>query len=434
MNEDTPDDVVHTQLMEAVFPDHPLGRETLGSEDTILAMTRDQIAAFHAGWYRPGQPGGGRGRRPAPRRRWSSAWPPSWAAPRWGTVRSRLAPAVGPEPLVVAHRPTEQAHVAMAWRGLDHHDPDRYALAVANQILGGGMSSRLFQEVREERGLAYSVFTSPASLRGHRRGHALRRHRPVPGRRAARGHRRHHRRRCWPSGITDEELAVAKGYLEGATAAGPGGQRQPHGPSGLGTHHPRRDRARRRAPGPHPGGDRGRGRRRRCAASWPPPPPCRWWDRSPTTTRCWPAPSTGPPPALGPPDGPEREPVRGGPLGWRHGASGVFGAGGRMGTEVCRAVVADPDLELVAVVDPFHVGLDLGQVTGVDLHLSMAAGPEALLDAGVDVAVDFTAGRGGPGQPGLAGRQRGARGGGHDRAAPTPTWTASPGPSPGRTR
>ncbi len=69
---------------------------------------------------------------------------------------------------------------------------------------------------------------------------------------------------------------------------------------------------------------------------------------------------------------------------------GVFGAGGRMGTEVCRAVVADPDLELVAVVDPFHVGLDLGQVTGVDLHLSMAAGPEALLDAGVDVAVDFT--------------------------------------------
>jgi 4-hydroxy-tetrahydrodipicolinate reductase len=69
---------------------------------------------------------------------------------------------------------------------------------------------------------------------------------------------------------------------------------------------------------------------------------------------------------------------------------GVFGAGGRMGTEVCRAVVADPELDLVAVVDPFHVGLDLGQVTGVDLHLQMAAGPEALLEAEVDVAVDFT--------------------------------------------
>jgi len=69
---------------------------------------------------------------------------------------------------------------------------------------------------------------------------------------------------------------------------------------------------------------------------------------------------------------------------------GVFGAGGRMGSEVCRAVVADPELELAAVVDPFHAGLDLGQVTGVDLHLQMAAGPEALLEGGVEVAVDFT--------------------------------------------
>ena len=82
---------------------------------------------------------------------------------------------------MVAHRPTEQAHVAMAWRGLDHRDPDRYALAVANQILGGGMSSRLFQEVREERGLAYTVFTSPASYADAGRGHPLRRHRARPG-------------------------------------------------------------------------------------------------------------------------------------------------------------------------------------------------------------------------------------------------------------
>ena len=69
---------------------------------------------------------------------------------------------------------------------------------------------------------------------------------------------------------------------------------------------------------------------------------------------------------------------------------GVFGAGGRMGTTVCQAVAADPDLELVAAVDPFHAGLDLRQVTGIDLPLQMAAGPEALLDAEVEVAVDFT--------------------------------------------
>ena len=61
-----------------------------------------------------------------------------------------------------------------------------------------------------------------------------------------------------------------------------------------------------------------------------------------------------------------------------------------MGTTVCQAVAADPDLELAAAVDPFHAGLDLRQVTGVDLPLQVRAGPEALLDAEVDVAVDFT--------------------------------------------
>jgi len=69
---------------------------------------------------------------------------------------------------------------------------------------------------------------------------------------------------------------------------------------------------------------------------------------------------------------------------------GVFGAGGRMGATVCRAVAAAPDLELVAAVDPFHAGLDLRQVTGVDLPIQLGAGPDVFADAGVQVAVDFT--------------------------------------------
>jgi 4-hydroxy-tetrahydrodipicolinate reductase len=69
---------------------------------------------------------------------------------------------------------------------------------------------------------------------------------------------------------------------------------------------------------------------------------------------------------------------------------GVFGAGGRMGTEVCRAVVADPELELVAAVDPFHAGLDVRSVTRVDVPLQVAASPEALIDAKAEVVVDFT--------------------------------------------
>jgi predicted Zn-dependent peptidase len=61
-------------------------------------------------------------------------------------------------------RPVESTHVAIGWRSLSHHDPDRYALAIANQLIGVGLSSRLFQEVREERGLAYSVFSSVSAF------------------------------------------------------------------------------------------------------------------------------------------------------------------------------------------------------------------------------------------------------------------------------
>ena len=69
---------------------------------------------------------------------------------------------------------------------------------------------------------------------------------------------------------------------------------------------------------------------------------------------------------------------------------GVFGAGGRMGTTVCRAVAEADDLTLVAAVDPQHHGLDLRQVTGCDENIEIAASPEAFTHAGVDVVVDFT--------------------------------------------
>ncbi|MET0727634.1 MAG: 4-hydroxy-tetrahydrodipicolinate reductase [Acidimicrobiales bacterium] len=69
---------------------------------------------------------------------------------------------------------------------------------------------------------------------------------------------------------------------------------------------------------------------------------------------------------------------------------GVVGAAGRMGRTVCEAVVADPELELVAAVDPQHAGLDLGVVAKVDSDLHIAPTPEALVDAAADVVVDFT--------------------------------------------
>ncbi len=69
---------------------------------------------------------------------------------------------------------------------------------------------------------------------------------------------------------------------------------------------------------------------------------------------------------------------------------GVFGAGGRMGSVVCQAVAADPDLELAVGVDPFHMGIDLRKVTGAEVPGQIARDAEALAHAGVQVAVDFT--------------------------------------------
>src|SRR4051812_4043242 len=69
---------------------------------------------------------------------------------------------------------------------------------------------------------------------------------------------------------------------------------------------------------------------------------------------------------------------------------GVFGAGGRMGATVCQAVNADPDLALVAAVDPHHAGIDLRQVAGVDSDIHVSAHADAFVASGVEVAVDFT--------------------------------------------
>jgi predicted Zn-dependent peptidase len=159
MRDDTPDDLVHDVFASALFPDHPLGREISGSQESIAAVTRDQIAEYHAAHYVPsnvvvavagnvdnddvvarvesGLPATG-GERPA---------------------RVDGADHGSPSKFARVDRPLEQSHVVLGARALRRDDPDRFALSVVDQVLGGGMSSRLFQEVREKRGLAYSVFS-----------------------------------------------------------------------------------------------------------------------------------------------------------------------------------------------------------------------------------------------------------------------------------
>jgi predicted Zn-dependent peptidase len=200
MYEDDPQDRVFDVLGEAVFGAHPLGRAVIGRAEVVGSVTREQLRAFHATHYTPsevviaaagsvehdalvemaraaeagsgvpargdvdpvgtpGEPGAGRG-----------ADDPGNGAGRIGgaaaPVEARVdgAGGLGDEPLFqrrvrFLRKDTEQYHLCLGGRGMAREDERRFALRVLDTILGGGASSRLFQEVRERRGLAYSVFS-----------------------------------------------------------------------------------------------------------------------------------------------------------------------------------------------------------------------------------------------------------------------------------
>jgi predicted Zn-dependent peptidase len=163
MRDDTPDDLVHDLFTRAMFPEHPLGFEVLGNETSITAMTRDRIAEYHHAHYHPSNIvlAAAGDLTHGELVRFAEARFPSDALPRPPRGDGTLPV---PSPLTLEHRDTEQAHVVVGVRAVPALDPDRYALTVVNQALGGGMSSRLFQEVREERGLAYSVYSYRAAF------------------------------------------------------------------------------------------------------------------------------------------------------------------------------------------------------------------------------------------------------------------------------
>ncbi len=160
MRDDAPDEVVHELVAAALFPRHPLGRAVLGSHESIGGMARDIVAGYHDVHYRPGNvvvaAAGNLEHGRVVEMIDERLGRPS---PAFRASRSSTTAMDPPEPLTVLHRPTEQVHLALGLRALPRDDPDRYALTVLNQVLGGGMSSRLFQEVREQRGLAYSVYS-----------------------------------------------------------------------------------------------------------------------------------------------------------------------------------------------------------------------------------------------------------------------------------
>jgi predicted Zn-dependent peptidase len=167
MADDDPSDVTSERFFEAVFGEHPLGRPIGGSPETIEAATRDSVVAHYRANYRAqdlvitvaGAVDHDELVARVQRALTAAGWDLSVEA---APVERRDASHVQIDrgsPLVVVQRPIEQANILVGVTGIAASDDRRSTMAVLNSVLGGGMSSRLFQEVREKRGLAYSVYS-----------------------------------------------------------------------------------------------------------------------------------------------------------------------------------------------------------------------------------------------------------------------------------
>ena len=165
-SEDTPDDYVHDLFNLDCFPDHPLGRPICGEAATVNGLGREDIVSFMRGHYLP--------RRVvvAAAGHMEHAYVADEFARRLGAVAGDVAASDfdGVRPVLrggtFQHaKALEQAHLCFGVAGLSQSDPRRYAAYVLNTLLGGGMSSRLFQEIREKRGRVYSIYSFLSSYR-----------------------------------------------------------------------------------------------------------------------------------------------------------------------------------------------------------------------------------------------------------------------------
>jgi predicted Zn-dependent peptidase len=155
---DSPDSLADILINQLQWPNHPVGRDVAGTRESVRGMSRVALLGYLADHYRPGQTILGVAGRVSHVEAvdWAQAHLGEWAPGR--CVAYEPAPAVPSGGGVrVEFKQTEQAHINMSFAGLSRHNPDRFALRLLNILLGDGMMSRLFQEVRERLGLAYSI-------------------------------------------------------------------------------------------------------------------------------------------------------------------------------------------------------------------------------------------------------------------------------------
>ncbi len=215
-SEDDPADVAFEAFTRAVFEGHPLAAPVLGSRASILSMQREDIAGYWARRYAAGSTVvamAGSLDHDRAVKIVSEAFS-DWTGTAGGHEHSpaALTPAVS-----ITHRPTEQAHLVIGGRGFDRTDERRWPYEVMNLVLGGGMSSRLFATIREEHGLAYSVFSFRAAYADTGAWGVYTATTPSKADRVL-GLIRSELRRIVDAGITDAELERAKGAMRGGLA------------------------------------------------------------------------------------------------------------------------------------------------------------------------------------------------------------------------
>jgi predicted Zn-dependent peptidase len=209
MVEDTPDDLVHELFTEQYWADHPLGRPILGTPETVSRFTRDALQAYFRSAYV------GRNLIVSVAGNFEHAALRGMVEEAFGGVADAGAdwqeepPAARP-PHIERVKDLEQSHIVIGTPGYPQAHGDRYPAYLLNVILGGSMSSRLFQTIREQRGLAYAVFSGVSSYRGCAAesvpevvdlvGQELRTMRKEP--------------------VSDEELRRAKDHLKGSLMLG----------------------------------------------------------------------------------------------------------------------------------------------------------------------------------------------------------------------
>jgi predicted Zn-dependent peptidase len=161
MYEDTPQELVHDLFSEAVFGDHPLGRPVIGTREVIATVSRRALASYHRSMYVGGNvvvAAAGNLEHNEVVRLIQSAQRGEGAPPKGVRVRRPLVSAPPPG-LRFQRKDTEQYHVCIGAPGIARSDRRRFAASLLDSILGGAASSRLFQEIREKRGMAYAVYS-----------------------------------------------------------------------------------------------------------------------------------------------------------------------------------------------------------------------------------------------------------------------------------